>query len=404
MNFESNPKKCAFFGECGGCAHQDLTYEEQLAQKQATLAELFEDWWTDPIPITPSPEIWNYRNKVDFNFGRKQYDEKPPDDFVRDTVLGFNKKGKWYWPLDIDECHIAPTTAKPIMDAVRKWYTDNGIHGMTNRNQDGILKVLLLREAKRTGQLMVVLITSPGELDEKSFVEAVESACPNVHSVYRGIHEGTSRGAFADELILLKGEASIQETLHIGDGEDLRELSFRISPMSFFQTNSLATELLYGEIRKWVKKIQPDILYDLYGGAGGIAFSCSDLVKLVRSVEVVESATLDGEDNAKQNGIDNVFFMTSTIKTYLQQMLEGGGMETNSAVVLDPPREGMTPKPLKRLIKTRPPHIIYVSCKPSVFAEEMKEFSQAYRLTSMQAVDLFPHTGHVELVATMERK
>jgi 23S rRNA (uracil1939-C5)-methyltransferase len=394
--------KCDWFGQCGGCAHQNLTYDNQLIEKQHKLTELFEPWWSEPIPITPSPEIWNYRNKVDFNFGLKQYDEKPPDDFIRETVLGFNKKGKWYWPLDIDECHIAPTSAKPIMDAARNWYTENDIRGMSNRNQEGILKVLLLRESTRTGQLMVVLITGDGELDGDSFVRAIEAACPTVHSIYRGIHHGTARGAFADELILLKGEPTIQEMLHIADGEKVRELSFRISPMSFFQTNTLATELLYGEIRKWVKEIQPDVLYDLYGGAGGIAFSCSDLVQLVRSVEAVESATLDGEANAQQNGIDNVFFMTSTIKTFLQQMIEGGGMETNSAVVLDPPREGMTPKPLKRLIKTRPPHILYVSCKPSVFAEEMKEFSKVYRLTSMQAVDLFPHTDHVELVATLE--
>jgi 23S rRNA (uracil-5-)-methyltransferase RumA len=405
MNFETISAKCDWFGQCGGCAHQDLAYRDQLVQKQNTLQELFDAWWSRPIPITPSPDIWNYRNKVDFNFGRKQYDEKPPDDFIRDTVLGFNKKGKWYWPLDIDKCHIAPASAKPIMDAVRNWYIDKDIRGMNNRNQDGILKVLLLRESKRTGQVMVALITGEGDLDEASFVQIIESACPAVHSIYRGIHRGTARGAFADELILLKGEPAIQETLHIADdGGDVRELSFRISPMSFFQTNSSATELLYGEIRKWVKKIQPDILYDLYGGAGGIAFTCSDLVQLVRSVEVVESATLDGEANAKQNGIDNVFFMTSTIKTFLQQMIEGGGMEANSAVVVDPPREGMTPKPLKRLLKTRPPHVLYVSCKPSVFAEEMKEFSKGYRLTNMQAVDLFPHTNHVELVATLERK
>ena len=158
--------------------------------------------------------------------------------------------------------------------------------------------------------------------------------------------------------------------------------------------------MLYAEIRRWVQEVSPGILYDLYGGAGGIALSCADLVDTVRSVESEETATKDGEYNAGQNGIENVYFTTEKMKNYLRQVADSGGMESTSAVVCDPPREGMTPKPLKRLIQSRPPHIMYLSCKATVLAEELPKFLEVYDLTRLWAVDLFPHTPHVEVLAT----
>lgn len=394
---------CAYFGACGGCQIQDRAYAEQLAGKEAALQALFARYWNGAIPVHPSPVQFNYRNKIDMNFALKQYDEKPPDDFVRETVLGFNKKGKWYFPLEIEECLIGPTSTTALTAAVRGWIAEHDYRATDRRNSDGLLQVLLHRESKRTGEGMVVLITSEGEVNTPSFVDAVLSVYP-AQSIYRGIYRGSARGAFADELELLHGKESIDEELHVPDGDGVRRLRFRISPFSFFQTNTLGAEVLYGLIRDWVRTIKPSILYDLYGGAGGIAFSCSDLVDIVRSVEAVESATLDGEFNARVNEIDNVFFTTDKIRGYLQNVLEQGGMETGSAVVVDPPREGMTPKPLKRLIQAAPANILYVSCKPSVFAEELAEFSAYYRLESLQAVDLFPHTDHVEVIAALKRK
>lgn len=395
--------RCTYFGACGGCQMQDRPYEEQLLIKEARLQELVGKFWECPIPVHGSPIQWNYRNKTDMNWALKQYDEKPPDDFVRDTVLGFNKKSKWYFPLDIEECNIAPESSTKLTRAMRAWAKKHDYRAVDRRGENGALRILLHRESRRTGEGMVVLITSECDLDEQSFVDAVLSVYPAT-SIYWSIYRGSARGAFADEEKLLHGSPTIDEVLQIPDGDRIRELRFRISPFSFFQTNTLGTEVLYGLIRDWVKKVNPSILYDLYGGAGGIAFSCSDLVDLVRSVEVVESATSDGEHNAKVNNINNVFFTTDKIRSYLQQVNEQGGMEPNSAAIVDPPREGMTPKPLTRLIKATPPHILYISCKPSVFAEELEEFTQRYRITSMQAVDLFPHTDHVELITAMELK
>ena len=391
---------CPHFGDCGGCQHQDVSYPEQLVQKERSLRALFAEFWDASIPVTPSPTIWHYRNKVDFNFGLKQYPEPPPEGFQRDTVLGFTRKGEWYWPLDIEECSIAPEGVDPLLTAVRAWYKDRGLAAFDSRAKKGFLRTLLVREGKRTGERMVALFTSPGDFDSEGFVDVVQEAFP-AHSIFRGIYDGVARGTFADKVELLHGKPSIDETLRIPNGDTDRELRFRVSPFSFFQTNSLGAEILYGEIRRWLGEIRPRVLYDLYGGAGGIAFSCSDLVEVVRSVENETSATLDGEFNAERNGIDNVFFTAEKMKSYLHQVVDSGGMETSSAVVVDPPRGGMTPKPLRRLIASRSPHIMYVSCKASVLAEELPAFLQVYDLTDLRAIDLFPHTPHVEVLASL---
>ncbi len=406
MTFEksaSDDACCPYFGECGGCQSQDIPYSEQVTNKAAMLGELFEPFWTEPILVTPSPITWHYRNKVDPVFAPKRYDTPPPKDFIRDTVLGFKKRGRWFWPLDIEECRIGPMGMDALMASVRSWYQEAGLRAYDSKAETGFLRCLLIRDGKRSGERMVVLITRPGPFDAAPFVEAVQRSY-RATSIYRGIFEGKADVAAADELELLYGEPAITEVLRLETEGDARELSFRISPFSFFQTNPRATERLYGLIRQWVQKIQPDTLYDLYGGAGGIAFSCADLVKKVWSVENVASASEDGRHNAAVNKIDNVTFITDKVKNYLRNEIRAGGLEPNNAVVLDPPRAGLHPKALRRISELAPPHLLYVSCNPKILARELPLLLEHFHLTHMQAVDLFPHTRHVEVVAQFTRK
>lgn len=398
---KSTTVRCDHFGVCGGCASQDIPYPAQLEQKSAVLNELFSPYWDGGIEVIASPAVWNYRNKVDLNFARKRYDEPPPKDFVKDTVLGFTRKGKWYWPLQVDECPIGPRGLGGLLAAVRAWQQAAGLRAFDSRSRDGTLRALLVREGQRTGQKMVALMTVEGPMETDSFVEAVKESPFGATSIYRGVFRGLSQGSLADELELLDGNEVIEEELRIPDGDGERRARFRISPMSFFQTNTLGTEVLYGLIREWVKTVSPGVLYDLYGGSGGIALSCADLAPVIRSVENVEAATADGRANATLNGIDNVFFTTQKMKNYLLDVLNSGGMEPTSAAVVDPPRSGMHPKAVKRLIDSRPPRLLYVSCKPSVFVRELPRFLEQYELTGMKAVDLFPHTPHVEVLAYM---
>lgn len=396
--------RCPHFGECGGCSIQNVPYPEQLAEKSRILGELFESFWPEPVPVEPSPLCWHYRNKLDLNFGRKHYPEPPPKDFPRETVLGFKRAGKWYWTLDIEECHIGPEGVDALLAAVRQWARERKLTAFSSKARDGFLRILLVREGKRSGERMVVLITNEGELDTEAFVQTVQASFPS-HSIQRAVFTGRAEIAAADSITVLDGKPTIDEILHVPDGSQVRRLRFRLSPFSFFQTNTYATEKLYGFIRAWVKESRPRFLYDLYGGSGGIALSCSDRVDRVVSVESVEDASIDGTHNAEVNGADNVVFITQKVEDYLRDTLHAQkAFQETSLVVVDPPRAGLHPKALKRLVALNPPEIVYVSCKPSVLAGEMPTLLAHYDLTAMQAVDLFPHTEHVELLARFKRK
>ncbi|MBI1319177.1 MAG: 23S rRNA (uracil(1939)-C(5))-methyltransferase RlmD [Candidatus Hydrogenedens sp.] len=394
---------CPHFGECGGCQHQDWSYPKQLEEKARLLSEAYGTHWPAPIVVHPSPVLWHYRNKVDPAFAPMQYETPPPKDFVRDTVLGFKKKGRWFWPLDIETCLIGPAGLGDLLASVRDWYRSAGLRAYDNKRGGGFLRHLLVREAAHTGERMVVLITCGGDLDGAGFVEAVQRTWP-AQSIQWGINDKPAEVAMADELRLLYGKESITAEMRIPDGDTVRPLRFRISPFSFFQTNSPAAEQLYGLLRRWVGELAPANLYDLYGGSGGIAFSCADLVGQIWSVEEVEAASVDGRYNAEVNGIGNVLFFTEDVKNFLKHRVEAEGLAADSLVIADPPRAGLHPKALKRLIELAPRHIIYVSCNPKILARELDVLSESYALARLEAVDLFPHTRHVEVVALLERK
>jgi len=404
MQNEQTDRMCPHFGECGGCQSQDLGYSEQVRQKSAMLGELFGAFWAGEIEVTPSPVLWHYRNKVDPVFAPKQYDTPPPKGFARETVLGFKKRGRWYWPLDIETCLIGPQGLDALLDDVREWYRAEGLRAWDERTGEGMLRTLLVRDGKRSGKRMVVLITRQvPEFNAGTFVAAVQKNF-KADSIHHGIFNRSAEGTFADEMSLLHGEEYISDELHIGDEGNPRVLSFRISPFSFFQTNPRATEKLYTHIRNWVGGCGTKTLYDLYGGAGGIAFSCSDLVERVESVESFPAATEDGEHNARQNKISNVNFTCDKVKNYLKTRIALDDFDPDAAAVLDPPREGLHPKALRRICDLAPRNLLYVSCNPKILAREMPQLLETFSLTRLHAVDLFPHTRHVEVLAEFKRR
>jgi 23S rRNA (uracil1939-C5)-methyltransferase len=278
--------QCIHFGDCGGCHAQDVPYPAQVIAKQQGLEQLFAEDWTAPVPVAPSPATWHYRNKIDPTFAPMQYEVAPPKGFVRETVLGYKRKGRWFWPLDIEECLIAPEGMRELFASVRAWYRERGYRAFNSRTGEGALRNLLVREGKHTGERMAVLLTTPGDEPYDGFVEAVQRAWP-CHSIQHGTSASKADVALCDEIRVLHGAPYIREELRLpGLPAPLR---FQISPMSFFQTNTRATEGLYGAVRDWVRGIAPRVLYDLYGGMGGIAMSCADLVEEVQSVESVEA-------------------------------------------------------------------------------------------------------------------
>ena len=409
--------RCRHFGTCGGCALQDLPYDGQLARKKAGLEGLLARWWNDDIRIHASPSPWHYRNKMEFAFGRLGHKEPLPAlpgerggryEYVLDgTVLGLKEKGRWDKTLDLQECFLLSPETPALLASVRAWVGREKLEGYDAKSARGFLRHLLVREAKGTGQRMVMALAGEGAFPGDSFLKAVKDAYPAT-TVLHGVNRSPSDVARAEEVRVLEGPGYIEEELAVQ-----RPLRFRISPFSFFQTNSKGTEVLYRLIRDFVspspsplptgevgRRPGEGLLLDLYGGAGGIAFSLHDLFERVVSVENNPSATEDGRHNAALNAISNVDFVCAPVEKYL---LDSALRLPDSAfVVLDPPRAGIHPKALKAVIAARPRTIVYVSCNPKAFALDMQALSSAYRTVRLEAVDLFPHTEHVEAVARLE--
>ncbi len=394
---------CLHTGRCGGCKRQDVAYDQQLELKETALKECFARHWSDSIPVAASPNVFFYRNKIELHFDRLQYDEKPTATVDRPTVLGFRERGKWYSTIDLEECRIFSPWLKALFPHVRQWYRREGLKYFHNRSQEGFLKHLVLRESKNENQRLVMVITAPGEFNRNAFVDAILKAGP-CDSIYRGVQLKTGDVAFADELELLYGEPVIYETLSIPTESSPRDLRFEIGPLSFFQINPPVTEELYGAVREAVAAHEPEFVYDFYGGAGGIAFSISDLCDEILSVESFEAATEAGRRNATMNGIDNVRFETASVEKWLARCKAEKSFRSDAVTVVDPPRSAMHPKALRRLLELRPRSIVYVSCNPKLLARELDDFSEYYDLTSLRGFDLFPHTDHVEVLATLELK
>jgi len=422
----ANPALCPHFGECGGCTLQHLPYEAQLARKQHWLESLFQVFHPGPVDIIPSPVLFHYRNKIDPAFTPEWFDMPPPPDTPRRPILGFKARGNWFRPIALQDCLIGPRGLVQLFEAVRGWVTREQLPAYDSRRNTGVLRNLLIRESCRTGQRMVMLITTPGPLNTDTFTETIRVVWPDA-SVLWGIFSGRGEVANAEWIQPLCGSPDIREVLRIWDrpgrnwwpdpdtaAEGIEqeqaelppplERTFRISPLSFFQTNTLAAERLYACIRSWVRAVRPSVLYDLYGGMGTIALAVSDLVEEIHTVEEGAHAVQDGRQNARDASVPTIQFHQARVRAWLKAQITSGGMPPNSAVIVDPPRAGLTPKVIERLLTLAPPHLLYVSCNPPVLARELLSFLEQYRLVSLNAVDMFPHTPHVEAVAALERR
>ncbi len=400
-NNVAEPPVCPHFGLCGGCAYQDVPYTEQVLRKQRWLEEQLAPLGIAEVPVFPSPRVWHYRNKIDPAFSRAWYETPPPANITRETVLGFKRKNKWYIPLDIVECRIGPEGSDALLAAVRQWYVAEGLRAWDPRSRDGVLRYLVFRDTKRTGQRMVVLITRSGFTPPPSFVTAVTALFPSA-SVYHATYDGKGDVARAESLQLLQGPPVLIEQICIGEGTEQRVLSFCISPFSFFQSNPLAAEMLYTAVRKWVRRLAPSEVYDLYGGCGSIALSCADSVSHVWSIESVAGASEDGARNAAQNQVNNVTFVTATVEQWARSHVPRS--PESEVYILDPPRSGLHPRVIEALVAGGPRHVIYISCNPARFMQEMQALGETYAAVHAEGYDFFPHTPHVELLCILRRK
>ncbi|RPI03697.1 MAG: 23S rRNA (uracil(1939)-C(5))-methyltransferase RlmD [Calditrichaeota bacterium] len=399
---------CGHFYDCGGCRFQNLDYQQQLNSKSQQVKDLLERigglQHFEFYPTLPSADIYYYRNKMEFSFARKRWlteaDMKSGPIEVSDNpvFLGLHARGFFDKVVDIRECHLIPPPAIEILSSIRKIAESSALPVYSTFDHQGFWRFVIIRSCVFTPDLMVNVITSEfrEEIAEKLKHELI-SAFPQITSLFNGITKSKSSVAFCEEEHLLSGNTTISE--RIGD------FRFEISPNSFFQTNSRQVRQLYDHVVKLAEFDGDETVYDLYCGAGTIAIYISRLVRQVVGFEAVASAIRNANDNCHLNGIENCAFVLADLKdmlTNLNQVIET--FPKPQIIILDPPRGGMHPKTVKAVLTLRPEKIIHVSCNPSTLARELAEFcAGGYVLKSVQPVDMFPHTAHVETVALLLR-
>ncbi len=398
---------CPVFGVCGGCKWMHVSYDAQLSYKRKKVADALEHIGgmreIEVQPVLPAPEVFHYRNKVEFSCSSKRYLmpcelsletlEKP-----KEFALGFHAPGNFEKVLEIDTCYLAKPSMNEALAATREFALERGLEPYAARAHTGFLRNLMLRYSEEDDQLMVNIVTSWYDRDLMASYRdhLLERLKGRSMTIVNNVTTRKNTVATGETEYLVYGDGTIRERL--GD------LHFRISANSFFQTNTRQAEALYEGIMTMAELKKDDIVYDLYCGTGTITLYLAGRCHQAVGLEVVESSIIDAADNARSNGIDNAAFYQVDLKDFhtLVPTLEQYGMPR--VIVTDPPRAGMHPKALETMLRLQPEIIVYVSCNPANLARDGKEILQwDYRLEAVQPVDMFPHTSHVETLACFRR-
>ena len=378
---------CQHYPACGGCRFQDLAYEEQLAAKEAQVADSLRRLGQiaePPLePIVPAESIFHYRNKLEYSFTTTP----------SGPALGFHQAGRWDEVLEVDRCWLTTDLGNAIRAAVRDWAREERLTAYDQAAHTGFLRHLVVREGRNTGQALVVLVTAPGTLPEREHFVEVLRRFPEVRSIQWAVNDTPAEVTNLPSQILW-GEDAIEE--------ELLGLRFRLRPNAFLQTNTEMAERLYELARGYAALTGTETVYDLYCGTGTIGLALAADALSVWGVEISEESVACALENADLNGIGNTAFFAGNVGQSLEE-LEGRAGKPD-VVVVDPPRAGLAGKALKRTGRLGAQRIVYVSCNPTTLASDVKVLraEYGYELIRARAVDMFPHTPHVETVALLE--
>ena len=406
-------RTCSLFGLCGGCTYLSLPYEEQLKVKEEQVKRLLdsvlnkqEEAWAFE-GIKGSPKAYEYRNKMEFSFG-DEYKDGP-------LALGMHKRGSFYDIVTVADCEIVDADYRLILQTVRDYFARAKVSFFHRMSHEGYLRHLLVRKASRTGEILVALVTTSqdpwqgetaveGSLDVDALITGFKDLLLSLEQdrklagKFAGIlhitNDSIADVVQSDRTELLYG----QEYFY----EELLGLKFKISTFSFFQTNSYSAEVLYQTARDYVGNLggSDKTVFDLYSGTGTIAQLMAPAAGKVIGVEIVEEAVEAAKKNAAANGLDNCEFIAGDVLKVLDEVEEKPDM-----IILDPPRDGIHPKALPKIIAYGVDHIVYISCKPTSLVRDLEVFLEnGYRVDKAVAVDQFPWTANVETVVLLSHK
>jgi 23S rRNA (uracil1939-C5)-methyltransferase len=380
---EPSPERIAPRADHPGAPWQVLPYERQLEVKHVQVAEALRRIGhldVEVEPIVPAVQEWRYRNKAEFSFGTGP---------AGTLELGFHPPGRWYEVAPMDECLLVSERADAARRAVLEWARALGLQAFDRRSHEGLLRNLVVREGRRTGQLQVRVVVGEGDLDSESLARVLDADALFITRT-DALAETTAGG----DTELVTGAAELDE--------EVAGLRFRISPEAFFQTNTEMAERLYGVVNEFAALTGFERVYDLFCGIGTIGLTLAPRAGEIWGLEIVEPAIADAIRNARDNEIGNARFFAGDVRLAMRDLVEEAGRP--DVVVVDPPRAGLSAKIVRRMIEAAPKRIVYVSCNPTTLAPNAAQLVEAgYELTRVRPVDMFPQTPHIECVAVFDR-
>ena len=383
------PAACKHFGICGGCRYQNLSYEQQLDLKKRQVEELIEKSGLSFAieNIYGSPITEGYRNKMEFTFGDEEKDGP--------LALGMHKKNSFYDIVTLEDCRIVDPDFNVLLQAILKYFKEKGETYFHKIRHEGFLRHLVMRRSVKTGDILINLVTTTqSRMDESEFVNMIlsQKIDGKVVGILHTLNDNLADVVQSDETKTLYGQDYFYEYLY--------NMRFKISPFSFFQTNTLGAEVLYDQVREYVGETKDKLVYDLYTGTGTIAQMLAPVASKVVGVEIVEEAVEAAKKNAVDNHLDNCEFIAGDVLKVVDNLTQKPDI-----LVLDPPRDGIHPKALRKIINFNVDEMVYVSCKPTSLMRDLLVFKEAgYEVKRCCLVDMFPGTVHVESIVLLSHK
>ena len=422
---EKRNKACKGFGDCGGCSYQTIPYENQLDIKMEQVKKLIDQVVNTDYEfegIIGSPNEWAYRNKMEFSFG-DEYKDGP-------LALGLHKRGSFYDILTVDDCCIVDKDYNGILRCVLDYCIEIGADYFHKTSHEGYLRHLIVRKAVKTGEILVNIVTTSQEkwISEDGITAGSNTLEGNIlesnktdSSQISDYNENDIFGPMVERLLKLQLSGKIVGIQHTYNDsvadvikcdrlvqlygrdhiyEKLLGLKFKISTFSFFQTNSLGAELLYSKVREYIGETNDKVIFDLYSGTGTIAQLLAAVAKKITGVEIVEEAVEAAKENAGLNGLTNCEFIAGDVLKVIDELKD----DKPDLIVLDPPRDGIHPKALDKIIDFGVDRIVYISCKPTSLARDLEILQEkGYKVEKVCAVDMFAQTVHVECVVGIQK-
>lgn len=380
---------CATYKRCGGCSLRHIQYEETLKLKRDMVQNLVTKTLNTKINVKDTigmQEPFHYRNKLQYPVG---YDK------TNKPVMGVYAN-RTHEIIPVESCLIQNKEAEEVAKAVFEFIKENKITVYNEQTRKGAIRHIIVRIGARTNEIMCILVTNEEKIEkENELVDAISKKFPQVKTIVKNINKKNTNVILGDTNVILSGNGYIYDKLG--------EYTFKISPMSFYQTNPIQTEVLYQKAIAFAKLDKDDILCDLYCGIGTIGIFASSKVKQVYGIEIVEEAVEAARENAKINKVDNIEFIAGDVEKAFKELVETRGVKP-TAIIVDPPRRGLDTTTISKILEIAVDKFVYVSCNPATMVRDLKMLEEKYEVKEMQPVDMFPFTSHVECCSVLYLK